>query len=72
MNWINFFTILSLLQFVQIEAIISSVMDAYPKLRYHKHMVTLASLIILFLGSLIFVTNVSNANYFSYTILSSI
>ncbi|KAJ8673949.1 hypothetical protein QAD02_005211 [Eretmocerus hayati] len=43
--------------FVQIEAIISSVTDAYPTLRKHKHKVTVMSLLILFLGSIIFVTN---------------
>lgn len=43
--------------FVQIEAIISSVTDAFPQLRRHKRLVALAALIILFLGSLIFVTN---------------
>ncbi|XP_034950480.1 sodium- and chloride-dependent glycine transporter 1-like [Chelonus insularis] len=43
--------------FVQIEAIISSVTDAYPKLMNHKRLVTVASLVILFLGSNIFVTN---------------
>ncbi|XP_051173790.1 sodium- and chloride-dependent glycine transporter 1-like [Leptopilina boulardi] len=43
--------------FVQIEAIISSVTDAYPKLRNHKHRVTAVSIFIMFLGSIIFVTN---------------
>ncbi|XP_014238805.1 sodium- and chloride-dependent glycine transporter 1-like [Trichogramma pretiosum] len=43
--------------FVQIEAIISSVTDAYPTLRKHKLLVTLGSLFVLFLGSIIFVTN---------------
>lgn len=46
-------------QFVQIEAIISSVTDAFPKLRKHKQLVAFAALFILFLGSLVFVTNVS-------------
>ncbi|XP_015521618.1 sodium- and chloride-dependent glycine transporter 1-like isoform X1 [Neodiprion pinetum] len=43
--------------FVQIEAIISSITDAYPKLRRHKRLVAFVSLFILFLGSLVFVTN---------------
>ncbi|XP_033208703.1 sodium- and chloride-dependent glycine transporter 1-like [Belonocnema kinseyi] len=43
--------------FVQIEAIISSVTDAYPKLRNYKLLVTATSLFIMFLGSIIFVTN---------------
>ncbi|XP_015591859.1 sodium- and chloride-dependent glycine transporter 1 isoform X2 [Cephus cinctus] len=56
-----FFTMLYLLGmdscFVQIEAIISSITDAYPELRKHKKIVTVVSLVILFLGSLCFVTN---------------
>ncbi|XP_011304951.1 sodium- and chloride-dependent glycine transporter 2 isoform X2 [Fopius arisanus] len=43
--------------FVQIEAIISSVTDAYPNLRKRKQLVAMGSIFILFLGSLIFVTN---------------
>ncbi|XP_058803162.1 sodium- and chloride-dependent glycine transporter 1-like isoform X1 [Phymastichus coffea] len=56
-----FFTMLYLLGmdscFVQIEAIISSVTDAYPELRRRKSLVTFGSLVILFIGSTIFVTN---------------
>ncbi|KAH0567169.1 sodium- and chloride-dependent glycine transporter 1-like [Cotesia glomerata] len=43
--------------FVQIEAIISSITDAYPKCQKHKLLVTMTSLFILFLGSIMFVTN---------------
>ncbi|XP_021918197.1 sodium- and chloride-dependent glycine transporter 1-like isoform X2 [Zootermopsis nevadensis] len=43
--------------FVQIEAIISSVTDAYPKLRKHKQHVTAMSCFVMFLGSLSCVTN---------------
>lgn len=43
--------------FVQIEALISSVTDAYPKLRKHKRCVTALSCFIMFLGSLFCVTN---------------
>lgn len=46
-------------QFVQIEAIISSVTDEFPSLRKHKALVNLFSCIIMFLLSLVFVTNVS-------------
>ncbi|XP_054745125.1 sodium- and chloride-dependent glycine transporter 1 [Anastrepha obliqua] len=42
--------------FVQIEAIISSVVDEVPKLRRHKALVTLGSVIIMFLMSIIMVT----------------
>ncbi|XP_054082933.1 sodium- and chloride-dependent glycine transporter 1 [Zeugodacus cucurbitae] len=42
--------------FVQIEAIISSVIDEIPKLRKHKALVTLGSVIIMFLMSIIMVT----------------
>ncbi|XP_015115617.1 sodium- and chloride-dependent glycine transporter 2 [Diachasma alloeum] len=43
--------------FVQIEAIISSVTDAYPHLRKRKQLVAMGSMFVLFLGSLMFVTN---------------
>ncbi|KAF7993648.1 hypothetical protein HCN44_010243 [Aphidius gifuensis] len=43
--------------FVQIEAIISSVTDAYPHLRKKKHLVAMVSMFVLFLGSIVFVTN---------------
>jgi hypothetical protein len=56
---------LTLLQFVQIEALISSVTDAYPKLRKHKQCVTALSCFIMFLGSLFCVTNVSTRNHFA-------
>ncbi|XP_049302687.1 sodium- and chloride-dependent glycine transporter 1 isoform X2 [Bactrocera dorsalis] len=42
--------------FVQIEAIISSIIDEIPKLRQHKALVTLGSVIIMFLMSIIMVT----------------
>ncbi|XP_017492044.1 PREDICTED: sodium- and chloride-dependent glycine transporter 1-like isoform X1 [Rhagoletis zephyria] len=42
--------------FVQIEAIISSVIDEVPKLRKHKALVTLGSVFIMFLMSIIMVT----------------
>lgn len=43
--------------FVQIEAIISSVIDEYPKLRKHKKLVGFLSCFIMFLGSITCVTN---------------
>jgi hypothetical protein len=51
-------------QFVQIEALISSVTDAYPKLRKHKRSVTALSCFIMFLGSLSCTTNVSTEKHF--------
>lgn len=56
---------LTLLQFVQIEALISSVTDAYPKLRKHKQCVTGLSCFVMFLGSLFCLTNVSTKNHFA-------
>jgi hypothetical protein len=50
---------LQLLQFVQIEAIISSVIDEYPSLRRHKMLVTLVSCCVMMVFSFLFVTNVS-------------
>ncbi|KAF2894050.1 hypothetical protein ILUMI_12120, partial [Ignelater luminosus] len=43
--------------FVQIEAIISSVIDEYPFLMKRKQLVAFASCFIMFLGSILFVTN---------------
>jgi solute carrier family 6 amino acid transporter-like protein 5/7/9/14 len=45
--------------FVQIEAIISSVIDEYPSLRRHKMLVTLVSCCVMMVFSFLFVTNVS-------------
>lgn len=56
---------LTLLQFVQIEALISSVTDAYPKLREHKQCVTAFSCFVMFLGSLSCVTNVSTKKHYT-------
>jgi len=54
---------LAFFQFVQIEAIISSVTDAYPQLRKHKQSVTAVSCFIMFLASLSCVTNVSTGKH---------
>ncbi|XP_043270950.1 sodium- and chloride-dependent glycine transporter 1 isoform X2 [Venturia canescens] len=58
---ILFFTMLYFLGmdscFVQIEAIISSVTDAYPSLRKRKKLVAMLSMFVLFLGSIVYVTN---------------
>ncbi|KAJ3632214.1 hypothetical protein MTP99_009234 [Tenebrio molitor] len=43
--------------FVQIEAIISSVIDEYPSLRRHKMLVTLVSCCVMMVFSFLFVTN---------------
>lgn len=47
-------------QFVQIEAIISSLIDEYPLLMKRKQMVALMSCLVMYVGSVIFVTNVSS------------
>lgn len=56
---INQLVIVLIFQFVQIEAIISSVTDEYPSLRKRKTLVTLISCLIMWVASLIYVTNVS-------------
>lgn len=47
-----------ILQFVQIEAIISAVLDEYPRLRAYKPTVTFVSCFVMFCASLLFITNV--------------
>jgi len=55
---------LTFFQFVQIEALISSMTDAYPQLRKHKQSVTAMTCFIMFLASLSCVTNVSTGKHF--------
>ncbi|CAD6999785.1 unnamed protein product [Ceratitis capitata] len=56
--------------FVQIEAIISSVIDEIPKLRKHKALVTLCSVIIMCLMSIIMVTRNSRYSRFGTALKS--
>lgn len=46
-------------QFVQLEAIISAIIDEYPRLRSHKSLFTFASCLLMFLGSILFTTQVN-------------
>lgn len=47
-----------MLKFVQLEAIISAIIDEYPRLRPHKSLFTFASCLLMFMGSIVFVTQV--------------
>ncbi|KAK5646532.1 hypothetical protein RI129_004996 [Pyrocoelia pectoralis] len=64
--WSNFWAVMFFLMlfllgldtcFVQIEAIISSIIDEYPSLQKHKKLVTLGSCVVMFLCSTLFITN---------------
>lgn len=50
-------------QFVQIEAIISAVLDEYPRLRAYKSWATFFTCLIMFFVSMLFVTRVHNISF---------